>query len=144
MDDGRWTIDDGRYAHFWQTRVKFVTQSLGRNIFSSVFLSRNVTWTQIVRDVLQFVTQSRAKTNKRMSPMSAGSCDDGIDVLPTNFHAVKKRKDYSRGTIIKNKIPDRKSTTKELRFTHLFCDTGFKSRTRIKDRTCRFWSGSPT
>jgi len=58
-----------------------------------------------------------------MSAMSAGSCDGGIDVLPTNFHAVKKEK-TSRETIIENKIPDRKSTTKELKFTHLFCYTG--------------------
>ena len=41
---------------------------------------------------LKFVTQLRATTNKRMSAMPTGSYDGGIDVLPTNFHAVQREK----------------------------------------------------
>jgi len=73
-----------------------------------------------------------------MSAMSARSCDGGIDVLPTNFHAVKKRKDYSRETIIENKIPaGQKKDNKRIEI-HTFILLHWKSRTRIKDRTCRF------
>ena len=47
------------------------------------------------------------------------------------FSRSKKRKGYSRETIIKNKIPDRKSTTKEIEI-YTFVLLHWKSRTRIK------------
>ena len=101
LDDRRWTMDDRRWTICpFLTDEGQICHTIFREFqgifffFGVSFLSRKVTWTQIIRDfnyytTFKFVTQLRAKTNKRTSficvPKDDG-CQSSIRFLADEGH----------------------------------------------------------